>query len=131
MHKNKLQLEVLLTIKELESKQTKEWKEIQDELTITIENLKPHNIIKNILSTLVNSSDLKHSLLNNFVGLATGYLSKLIVTGNSTNPVRKMTGSILQLLISNGVSRHPEIVIALANKFSSLVKSKTPPTSTD
>ncbi len=89
----------------------------------TFESLRPINLIKSTISEVSASSDLKHGLLQNGIGLVTGYLSRKVLLGSSHNPVVGFLGSLFQFAIGNVVAKHSDTVIEkgenLLRKFSS------------
>ena len=50
------------------------------------------------------------------MGLATGYLSKKVIVGGSSNVLRKILGTVLQFGVANAVAKHPE-AIRLLGKY--------------
>ena len=88
--------------------------QLKEQLHITYESLKPSNLIK---QTIANTSPLLiDSLIGNVLGVATGYISKKVVTGTSNNILKKLFGSMAQLVVSNAVANNPETIIS-AGKF--------------
>jgi hypothetical protein len=72
------------------------------------ESLRPANIIKNGLNKMVSSPNLINNILGTVLGLATGYMSKKIVVGTSTNILRRVLGNILQFGITKAVVKNTE-----------------------
>ncbi len=101
-------------IQALEIKQLTELVDLKQQLSYTVENLKPLNLLKTSLKEAVTSPDLKQNIIGAAVGLASGYLSKAVIVGDSHNPLKKMAGSVVQLMISSSIARHPEMVNKLA-----------------
>ena len=101
-------------IKLLEIEQVVMSEQLKEQLHITYESLKPSNLIK---QTIANTSPLLiDSLIGNVLGVATGYISKKVVTGTSNNILKKLFGSMAQLVVSNAVANNPETIIS-AGKF--------------
>ena len=92
----------------LEIKQANEGQLLKEQFKTTIENLKPVNLIKNTVTELATAPDFKGSLLDTAIGLATGYLSKKIIVGNTHNPIKKLFGVILQIGVTNIVSKNAD-----------------------
>ena len=111
-------------IQELEIQQLNDLTELKKQLFYTYENLKPLNLIKNSLKEAVTSPDLKQNIMGAAVGLASGYLSKAVIVGASHNPIKKVAGSVVQLLISNSIAQHPETVNKLATGLLKLLGKK-------
>ena len=56
------------------------------------------------------ASDLKGNIINNIIGMSTGYITKKLVLGSSHNPVRQILGTVLQFVITNVVTKHTDPV---------------------
>ena len=98
------------TIQLLEVEQAISWQLVNDQFKITYESLRPVNIIKNTVKDIVKSPDILTNILGAVVGMGTGYLSKKIVVGASSNIVRNILGSLLQVGVSNSVANHPDAI---------------------
>lgn len=107
----------------LESQQKLDLLLLKSQVHETFESLRPINLIKSTISEVSASSDLKHGLLQNGIGLITGYVSRKILVGTSHNPVVGFLGSLFQFAISNVVAKHSDTVIekgeSLFREFSS------------
>jgi hypothetical protein len=91
-------------IKALEIRQEEDEKRLRAELFNTYENLKPVNIIKNIVRDIANTDSLKHDIINTFTSLVTGFISKKIIIGRSNNPIIRLAGMGIQLGITTLIS---------------------------
>lgn len=100
------------TIILLQNKQAEELKLLKEQFHLTYETLKPINLIKSSFHEVTSSPspDIKNNLLNNVIGLTTGYLSKKIIVGASNNPIKKILGALLQFTIANVVSKHSDAI---------------------
>ncbi len=74
------------------------------------ESLKPANLIQNTLKEIAVSPHLANNFLGAGVGLATGYLSKKAVSGQSNNKFRRFLGIIVQFGITNIIARNPKTI---------------------
>jgi len=83
---------------------------LKEQFYITIESLKPINLLKGALKDITASPFLIDNILGTAMGLATGSLSKKIIVGSSGNLFRKLIGSILQLGVTNFVAKHPDAI---------------------
>jgi hypothetical protein len=72
------------------------------------ESIRPANLIKNGLNKMVSSPNLINNILGTVLGLATGYMSKKIVVGTSTNILRRVLGNILQFGVAKAVVKNTE-----------------------
>ncbi len=102
------------SIRILETKQAIELQQLKEQAYQTVENIKPINLIKSVYKNLSSSPQVHTSLLQNAIGLTTGYLSKKIVLGSSHNPVKKILGTVLQVAVGNLMSNHSDTIISTA-----------------
>ena len=83
---------------------------LKEQFHITIESLKPINLLKSTLNDMSSSPSFINNILGTTIGLATGYISKKIFVGMSGNIIRKFIGSIMQLGVTNVVAQHPDTI---------------------
>jgi len=100
----------------LESKQTEEGKILKMQYLQAYESMKPINIIKSTFKEVSASPALKDELFNISVGLAAGYVSKILFQGTSHSPLRKLFGTVLMFGITNAVAKHPEVVKSVGRR---------------
>lgn len=112
-------------ILQLEIKQAEELKMLKQQFHLIHESIKPVNLIKSAFKEVTESRDLKDSILNTSVGLATGYISKVIFERTSNSPVKKLLGSVLMFGITNLVAKNPETIKSLGNNFLGNIRSKS------
>jgi hypothetical protein len=98
------------TIRLLEVKQSINGRLLKEQFLLTYESLKPVNLIKSTLKEVTSSPFLIDNLAGSVIGLTTGYLSKKVVVGSSANLLRKLLGSIIQLGVTNIISRNSEAI---------------------
>ena len=94
----------------LELQQHEEFVNLKSQFQTTYESLKPINFIKSTLQEVSSSTVIKNNLLNNTIGLATGYLSKRVLVGASHNPIKRLLGTILEFAIANIVTKKAESI---------------------
>lgn len=110
----------------LQAIQTMQLEVLKLQLEITYQSLRPVNLLKNTLYEISTSEEIKENLLNNAIGLATGYISKKALTASSHNPLVKLAGSLLQFTIANVVAKHPETIKQVSkNILQYIFKRKT------
>jgi hypothetical protein len=97
-------------IARLQDKQAEELEILKEQFYITYESLKPINLVKNTLQEITTSPGIKDNLLNNAIGLVTGYISKKVLVGSSHNPIKRILGTLFQFAIANVVSKHSETI---------------------
>ena len=83
---------------------------MKEQFYVTYESLKPFNLVKNTLSQVASSPEIKNNIVNNVIGLTTGFLTKKILVGASHNPIKRILGVLLQFAIANVVSRHSDSI---------------------
>jgi hypothetical protein len=106
MPNNNLSGELMDTIHLLETEQDEKGRLLKEQFHLTYESLKPVNIIKNTLNDITSAPFLTDNILGSVVGLATGYLTRVIVVGRSVNIFRKLFGSLIQLAVSRMVAQN-------------------------
>ena len=107
----------------LESKRKTEEAELREQLHHTYESIKPVNLIKSVYVDVLESPDLRDSLLSTSLGLGIGYVSKAVFVGASHSPLRKLFGTILLYGVTTAVRNNPEAVKAIVKKTFIVVKN--------
>ena len=98
----------------LEAKRASEKQLLKDEFRNLHEDLKPVNLIKNAVSELTSLPDFKGNILNAVVSIAAGFFSKKITVGSTHNPIKQLLGTLLQMGVTNVVSKNGEKVNGIA-----------------
>ena len=83
---------------------------LRSQFHVTYESLKPINLIKHTFKEVSSSTEIKESMLNNVIGLTTGYFSKAILIGSSANPIKKILGALLQFTVATLVAHNAESI---------------------
>jgi hypothetical protein len=91
-------------IRQLEYKQAEEWVLLKEQLLKTYNELQPVNIIKNTWHELFSSSKPKINIANSAIGIAAGFITKKVLFGNTHNPLTKLLGLILEMMVANKVA---------------------------
>lgn len=99
----------------LQKKQAQQLKLLSEQFNITYESLRPINIIKSTFSEVATSPGIKNNILDNVIGLTTGYVSRKILTGATRNPLKKMLGAALQFAVTNIVSKNTDSIKLTGN----------------
>ena len=84
------------TIRQLEEEQTVSKQLFKEQLQLTVESLKPINLLRSTINEAFSSPDFMNNILGAAVGQTAGYVSKKMVVGSTRNPIMKLFGSILQ-----------------------------------
>lgn len=103
---NLIELKAAIII--LEIKQKSDALKLKEQCLLTYEQFKPLNFIKNTFHDLVKAPEFHGDLLDTSLSIATGYISKKMVIGNTHNPLKKALGLILQIAVTKIVSNHAE-----------------------
>jgi hypothetical protein len=94
----------------LETDHTVKKQSIRDQVNLLSENLKLSSLIRNNLQEIGSSPGMIDNILGATVGLASGYISKKIITGGSAGVARKLLGSLLQLGVTTVIAQHPDTI---------------------
>lgn len=97
----------------LENRQAIELYTLREQIHVTYESLKPLNLLKNTIEEVSSSSDLKDNILNNVIGLTTGYISKKVLIGSTHNPIKRLAGMLLQFTIGKVAAKHSDTIKAI------------------
>lgn len=97
------------TILLLQKRQTAELIQLKEQYQYTYESLRPSNVIKSIFADMTTSAKLKGNLINNIVGISTGYLIKKMMLGATRNPLKRTLGTLLQFAVANAVAKYSNI----------------------
>jgi len=89
----------------LEDRQDAEWCAIKDEIDEIKHNLKPLNLIRNTVEEINETVGFKSNLAQSAISIGIGYLAKRFVVGKSTSAFKGIFGSLLQLVVTNLVSK--------------------------
>jgi len=83
---------------------------LRNQFHLTYESLKPINLIKHTFKEVSSSTEIKEGMLNNVIGLTTGYFTKAILIGSSANPIKKILGTLLQFTVATLVSQNSDSI---------------------
>ena len=105
-------------ISELEVRQAEEGKILKAQLRVTIDSLKPINLIKSLVNEAFESKSLRNEFVTNAAAYASGLITKKLVVGNSNNPAVKLLGLGIQLAMTTVISKNyaalKEVIVQLA-----------------
>lgn len=97
-------------IQELEIEQKNNFLALKEEMGRVQESLKLTNIIKNTFKKIVDVPDLKADIVNTAVGLASGIMTKKLVMGKNHNPVSKLLGIVMEMVVANKVTQNADLI---------------------
>ena len=104
-------------IRELEKRHVEEGEQFKEQLDITIKNIKPANILKNIVNEFYSSENLMDEIINTAISVASGFVTKKIVVGNSKNQVLKLVGLAIQFGMTTLISKKFHVLKEKLNQF--------------
>ena len=102
-------------IRLLEIQQKVEGTLLKEQFKTTYESLKPANLIGNTIKELIKSPQLKGDLLTTALSLGAGYLSKKAVIGNTSNPIKQLLGTLLQMGVSGFVNNNTGTLLSITS----------------
>lgn len=86
----------------LKNQRSIEFQNLQEQFELSQASFKPINLIKSTFNDVVFSEpSLKSSIINGAVSLSTYYLANNSLLGNSSNPIKRVIGRGLKLLLKN------------------------------
>lgn len=89
-------------------KQANDLEQLKNQFYVAYESIKPINLVKNLFQEITTSPEIKNNLVNNVIGLSTGFLTRSILLGTLHNPITRIFGNALQFSVANIVSKHSE-----------------------
>ncbi|WP_426485915.1 hypothetical protein [Flavobacterium sp. 2] len=92
-------------IKFLENRQDAEWCSIKDEIDDIKDNLKPINLIRNTVEEINETVGFKSHIGQSAISIGIGYLAKRFIVGKGDSMFKGILGSIVQLVVTNLVSK--------------------------
>ena len=89
-----------------------------------IEKLKPINLIKNSIKEVITAPNLQNNIINNVIGLASGFLTKKLVVGKTHNPISKLVGMLIEVGVANKVTANADGIKSIAHLLLNKVMTK-------
>lgn len=118
--------ELKLAIELLEAEQALAGFELKEQFFITYDGLKPASILRNVITEMVTPPHLVENLVGTALSMASGYLSKKLMEGDSPSPMRQMLGSLLQMGVSHLVSKNTDTLQSFGQiLYQQIFKKKT------
>ena len=102
----KTSADLKLAIQQTKMQQANELILLKEEFTNSLDRLKPINLIKDAFKEAVTAPDLKTDIINAAIGLTTGIVAKKIIIGKTLNPLSKLLGVMLEVFVTNKVTRN-------------------------
>jgi hypothetical protein len=98
------------TIQLSEAEKTLRMKLLKEQFYLTWDVFKPVNLIAGTLNDIAKSPFLVENVIGTAMGLATGYLSKVLIVGASGNKIRRLIGTLMQFGITNFVAQNSDSI---------------------
>jgi hypothetical protein len=112
------------SIKRLEEKQITDRHNLNEQFVLIYESIKPINLLKSTIEQAANSQAIKGNLLNTGVGLAVGYLSRILVQQGTGGPIKSIIGTALQFGVTNIVSKNIGTIASLGTAIFRVIRRK-------
>ncbi|WP_264521863.1 hypothetical protein [Flavobacterium sp. N1994] len=87
-------------ISALEIQQTAELHLLKKQFHSTIEQLNPLYFLKNTISGIIGSPDIKSDLLHGTINMASNFIEKNTVLGVFQKPIKKILGNLTMTLLN-------------------------------
>lgn len=104
-----------------------ELEQLKDQFYVAYESIKPINLVKNLFHEITTSPEIKNNLVNNVIGLGTGFLTRSVLLGTLHNPITRLFGNALQFSVANIVSKHSEKIKLIGGNLFNHFKKKLKP----
>lgn len=111
-------------IQVLEAEQAVHLLEMKKKFLLIYESMKPVNLIKNTFKDISSSPHLVTNLLGAAIWLATGFLSKKAVIGQSNSALRKVLAYAVQFGVSSLSVKYLKPLSRTASMFFSIFSGK-------
>jgi hypothetical protein len=98
-----------LRIDVLEIQQREQIHILKEDIQKIVGLINPISIIKNAIGQSDSSIEsMENTIINDVIGLSTGYITKKVIIGSSKNPIKKLAGTLFQFVVAKFVSNHAE-----------------------
>jgi len=97
-------------IRKMENQRDEDRKILRAQFQVAYESVKPGNLVRSAIKEITESTDLRDNLLNYAIGAGTGYLAKKAVVRSSHNPFKNLLGNVLQMGVTNVVSKKSDLI---------------------
>jgi hypothetical protein len=111
----------------LKAKRDDEFNMLKKQIHISYESIKPINLIKNAIKNVTELPDIKEGIGKVAIGVASGYLVKNIIFRSSYNPLKKLAGIALQVLVTNVAAKNSDKIKETGKGAFHLLKSLIAP----
>jgi hypothetical protein len=105
------------SIRLLEIKQAEEGAILKEQFELTIESLKPINLLKTTIKEMTNSVDLKSNLSETVISIIAGYLTKKMMVNSKSGPFIKILGAVLQFGVTSVIAQNADNIREFLNRM--------------
>ncbi len=98
------------SIRILEIRQAEEGQQLNAQLRLAYESLKPINLIKNSIKDLADSFEIKNSLFETIFTIVSGYFAQRMIVSSKSNVFKKLLGVLMQFGVNNIVLKNIESI---------------------
>jgi hypothetical protein len=81
----------------------------------TYESVMPMNIIRNAFNKMFAVREVRVSIVDMAIGATTGFVAKKVFTGRSDNPLIKLSGIILEMVVASKVTQNADEIKILGS----------------
>ena len=108
----------------LELEQRAKGQQLKEQLYETYSTINPVNLLKDSIKGFVSPPNIVDNLIVGGLSLVTGYLTKRVIIGSSTNIFRKLLGSAIQFGTSSVVSQNAAPIKTVGEILYKLISRK-------
>ena len=109
--------ELKKSIEILKQKQYEEEKLLHTQLIVVYESIKPYNVLKSAVRSLVTSPELKETMIESASGMVTGYISRKLLVRSSKNPLLRLAGLFVQYGVTRFFTKNAQTIEAFGIYF--------------
>lgn len=89
------------TIHLLEGEMDEQTQDLKEQLNILYRSFSPVNVVRDVFSEVATSDDFRANILTATMGLSTGYITKKLLFKKSSNPLKSLSGNLIQYGLAN------------------------------
>jgi|WetSurMetagenome_2_1015567.scaffolds.fasta_scaffold56048_4 hypothetical protein len=93
-------------IRLLEIRQAEEGKMLRAQFDVTVESLKPVNLLKNAAQEFTSSAELRETILESSAIVVAGFISKKLLNLTKGGPLLRLISSLLQLSTTGLINKY-------------------------
>jgi len=106
-----------LAVIQLEKNLLEEEEALRHQISFIHKSIKPINILKTTFKEAAASQDLKSDFLKTVVGIAAGYLTKVVLESVTDNPAKKVVGTAIIFGAAEMIVNNPDAIKSAGRMF--------------